>query len=315
MVADMNVLISAIICTHNRAQYLAKAIQSLVDQRTPKDQYEIIIVDNCSTDSTKEVVEQFSSVNNIRYIYESTLGLSYARNTGWRNARGKYVAYLDDDAIACPVWLDKILEVFETVTPRPGCVGGKIYPIWEGTRPKWLSDWLLHCLPVVDWSDTPHVLDDLRMEWLAGANIALPADLLKSLGGFTSDLDRVGNNLLSSGDVFLEKQIIKMGYSCYYHPDIAIRHHIFESRLNQSWFIRRYYWQGVSDAVMQILQERPSRLQRLRLAVSKAIVLLRSPKKIIKLILPTNNPERFTEKCFALITLGHIYGLLGACRQ
>ncbi len=311
----MNVLISAIICTHNRAEYLAKAIQSLVDQRTPEDQYEIIIVDNCSTDSTKEAVEQFSSVNNIRYIYESTLGLSYARNTGWRKARGKYVAYLDDDAIACPTWLDKILEVFETVTPRPGCVGGRVYPIWEGPRPTWLSDWLLHCLPVMDWSDTPHVLDDLRMEWLAGANIAFPTDLLKSLGGFTSELDRVGNSLLSSGDVFLEKQIMKVGYSCFYHPDIAIKHHVFESRLNQSWFTRRYYWQGVSDAVMQILQERPSTLRRLRLAVSKAVILVRSPKSVMKLILPTNNPRRFTEKCFALITLGHIYGLLAAARH
>jgi len=315
MYADMNVLISAIICTHNRAEYLAKAIQSLVDQRTAKDQYEIIIVDNCSTDSTKEVVEQFSSVNNIRYIYESTLGLSYARNTGWRNARGQYVAYLDDDAIACPTWLDKILEVFETVTPRPGCVGGKVYPIWEGPRPKWLSDWLLHGLAIIDWSETPHALDNLCVEWLVGANIAFPIDLLESIGGFTSHLDRIGNNLLSSGDVFLEKQIVKIGYSCFYYPDIAIGHHIFKSRLNQSWFTRRYYWQGVSDAVMQILQERPSRLQRLRLAVSKAIILLRSPKKIMKLILPTNNPKRFTEKCFALITLGHIYGLLGACRQ
>lgn len=311
----MNTLISAIICTHNRAEYLGKAIQSLIDQCTPQDEYEIIIVDNRSTDSTREVVEQFSSVNNIRYLYEPNLGLSYARNTGWRNARGTYVAYLDDDAIACPVWLDKILEVFETVTPKPGCVGGKVEPIWEGPRPIWLSDWLLHGLALVDWSDTPHVLNDLRMQWLVGANIAFPTGLLESVSGFTSELDRVGNNLLSSGDVFLEKQIMKLGYSCFYHPDIAIKHHVFESRLNQSWFTRRYYWQGVSDAVMQILQERPSTLKRLRLAVSKTITLVRSPKKVMKLILPTNNPERFTEKCFALITLGHIYGLLGAARR
>jgi len=311
----MSVLISAIICTHNRAEHLVRAIRSLVDQRTPQDRYEIIIVDNCSTDSTKEVVAQFSSVANIRYIYEPTLGLSYARNVGWRNARGKYVAYLDDDAIACPVWLDKILDVFETVTPRPGCIGGKVYPIWESPRPVWLSDWLLHSLAIVDWSETPHILDNLCAEWLVGANIAFPANILKSIGGFTSRLDRMGNNLLSSGDVFLEKQITEMGYSCFYHPDIAVEHHIFESRLNKSWFTRRYFWQGVSDAVMQILQERPSTLKRARLAVSKATPLLQSLKKVMKLILPTNDPHRFTEKCFALITLGHMFGLLGASRQ
>lgn len=306
----MNILISAIICTHNRARYLIKAIQSLIDQRIPKEDYEIIIVDNCSTDFTKEVVEQYSCRVNIKYFYESALGLSFARNTGWRNAKGKYIAYLDDDAIACPGWLSKILEVFETVRPRPGCTGGKVMPIWESSRPKWLSDWLLHGLTIIDWSDTPHVLPNLSEEWLVGANIAFPADILKRANGFTPSLDRVGNNLLSSGDVFLEKQIVKMGYSCFYHPDIAIGHHIFASRLNQKWFIRRYYWQGVSDAVMQILQERPSTVQRFRYVISKVKIFIKSPKKIQRLILATDDPEQFTQKCFDLIALGHIYGLL-----
>ena len=311
----MNVLISAIICTHNRAQYLTKAIQSLVDQNTPKEKYEIIVVDNCSTDSTKAAVEQFSRVNNIRYIYEPILGLSYARNTGWQNARGKYAAYLDDDAIACPTWLDKIIEVFETVTPRPGCVGGKTEPIWEGPRPVWLSDWLLHGLAIIDWSATPHTLNNLSAEWLVGANLAFPIDILQSVGGFTSRLDRVGNHLLSSGDVFLEKQITHMGYSCFYHPDIAVAHHVFNSRLNKPWFIRRYYWQGVSDAVMQRLEKRPLARRRLCFAILQAMSLLRSPKKLMTLIQPTDDPEKFTQKCFAFITLGHIYGLLGAAKR
>jgi glycosyltransferase involved in cell wall biosynthesis len=311
----MSILISAVICTHNRAGYLSKAIQSLVDQRIPKDEYEIIVVDNRSTDSTKEVVERFSGLCNIRYIYESNLGLSYARNTGWKSARGRYVAYLDDDAIASPIWLDKILEVFETVTPRPGCVGGKVEPIWEGPRPIWLSDWLLHGLAIIGWSETPRVLTNLSAEWLVGANIAFPIDILESVDGFTSSLDRIGNNLLSSGDVFLEKQITKMGYSCFYHPEIVIRHHIVKSRLTQSWFIRRYYWQGISDAVMQIIQEKPSTLKRLRLAISETKKLLHSPRRVMALVLPTNDPEKFTEKCFALITLGHIYGLLGAAKR
>lgn len=168
---------------------------------------------------------------------------------------------------------------------------------------------------MVDWSETPHPLNDLCMEWLVGANIAFPTDLLRSFGGFTRDLDRVGNSLLSSGDVFLEKQMAKAGYSCFYHPDITVRHHVPKSRLNQSWFIRRYYWQGVSDAVMQMLEERLSIRGRLRCAVSEASIVLRSPKRVMKTILPTKNPERFTEKCFALIALGHATGLLGAGRR
>jgi len=311
----VNILITAVICTHNRADYLAKAIRSLVDQCISRDKYEIIVVDNCSTDSTREVVEKFSKICNIRYIYEATLGLSYARNTGWQNATGKYVAYLDDDAIACPAWLEKILEAFETVTPRPGCVGGKVEPIWEAPRPKWLADNLLDVLTIVDWSETPHALNNLSAEWLVGANIAFQVQVLERLGGFKLGLGRAGKNFLSSEDIFLEKEILKAGYSCFYHPKIAVRHHIVKSRLEKRWFIHRYYWQGVSDAVMQILQERPSTLGQLRFALMEAQSLLRSPRKLMTLIFPTNDPEQFTEKCFALITLGHIYGLLRTSKQ
>lgn len=311
----MSVRISAIVCTHNRADYLPRALQSLVNQNMPKDHYDIIVVDNHSTDDTKRAVERFSSTSNMRYIYEATVGLSYARNSGWHNARSPYVAYLDDDAIAHPEWLNRIVETFQTVTPQPGCVGGKTEPIWETDRPRWLSDWLLHGLAIIDWTDTPHVLDNLSAEWLVGANIAFPVDVLRQTAGFTSKLDRAGKNLLSSGDVFLEKQIKKMGYSCFYHPDISIKHHIFKSRLTQSWFRRRYFSQGLSDAIMQLIEKRPSRRRCLRIAISRARSLLQPPNRLMNLLLPTNDPDRFTEKCFALITVGHIVGMLDALRR
>jgi len=105
--------ISAIIITHNRVEYLIKAIQSLLHQSLPKDQYEIIVVDNCSTDHTRETVEKLSANNKVRYVFEPELGSSKSRNTGLQHARGTYVAFLDDDVITCPDWLEKILHVFE----------------------------------------------------------------------------------------------------------------------------------------------------------------------------------------------------------
>lgn len=311
----MRIEISAVICTHNRALYLARAVQSLLEQSLPKSNYEIIVVDNRSTDSTKGVVDRFCGEKCIRYIYESNLGLSHARNTGWRSAKGKYVAYLDDDAIASPTWLEKVLEVFETVRPRPGCVGGRVDPLWEASRPEWLSDELVTSLTVIDWSDTPHVLPDISREWLVGANIAFPVDLLESVGGFATGLDRAGKNLLSGGDVFLQKQIAREGHSCFYHPEVAVSHLVPELRLRKPWFIRRYYWQGVSDAAMQIIRDRPSKAERFRSAASKAASLLGSPGDLLNLFLPTNDPARFTRKCFSLIAVGHVCGLLGAARK
>src|SRR5258706_11020169 len=121
----MTVQISALICTRNRADYLRKALQSLAVQSLPRAQYEIIVVDNGSEDHTKDVVDAYCHMTNLVYIYEETPGLSRARNVAFRRAKGQFVAFLDDDAVGSPMWLEKYLEVFQTFKPTPGSVGGK----------------------------------------------------------------------------------------------------------------------------------------------------------------------------------------------
>ena len=92
-------LISAVICTYNRADLLAGAIESLLEQTLNPAHREIIVVDNASTDGTRAVVEQFAP-DGVRYVLETRQGLGYARNRGWQEARGEFVAYIDDDARA-----------------------------------------------------------------------------------------------------------------------------------------------------------------------------------------------------------------------
>ena len=183
-------------------------------------------------------------------------------------------------------------------------------PIWDIDRPYWLSDLLLHALSVINWSNTPHEIENLAEEWLVGANIAFPIELIKSIGGFNRKLDRSGNKLLSNGDIFLQKQIKKAGLSCYFDPSISIRHRIFKSRISQSWFIQRYYWQGISDSVMYILEESPSYYKRVHLVIAKISSLLRSPRDIRGVFLKTTDPDEFTQKCLMYIKIGQISGLL-----
>ena len=214
--------ISAIICTHNGSKYLSKAIMSLVDQSLDKALYEIVVVDNCSTDETKKIVLcACAEVTNLVYFYEPVLGLSQARNAGWINAKGNYVAFLDDDAIADKYWLEKILSAFKTVNPSPGALGGKVVPIWESPKPDWISDNLLGYYTVVDWSDNAIVIND--KQWLAGVNISFPKHILKSLGGFKTGLGRKGKKLLSNEEILIRKEIEKIGYKIYYSPDIVVR--------------------------------------------------------------------------------------------
>jgi glycosyltransferase involved in cell wall biosynthesis len=303
-----------VICTHNRADYLTQAIRSVLEQRMTADRYELIVVDNRSTDRTREVVRPFESNGSVRYEFEGVLGLCHARNTGWQRARGRYVAYLDDDAVAEPGWLAAIEEAFST-TPGVGVVGGRVDPIWAGDRPPWLSDEIALSLTIQNWSEHHKVIEDLGREWLVGANMAVPRSVLADMGGFHPSLDRVGSRMLSSGDVFLEKQILRRGHVCLYHPKMAVRHLVPKSRLNKRWFIRRYYSQGLSDTAMRLIEEAPSRKERLRLALAMASGLLRSPRRLADLVLPSNDPARFTKKCFCLITIGQIAGLLGALKK
>ena len=81
---NKSVKISAVICTHSHTNYLYKAIKSLINQNLPKELYEIMIVDNNPLSNTKKLIKDFSRVKNLKYVHEPILGISQARNTGWK---------------------------------------------------------------------------------------------------------------------------------------------------------------------------------------------------------------------------------------
>ena len=243
------VKISTIVCTLNRAAYLAKAVESLINQTYPKEYYEIIVVDNGSTDNTREVVEQLSQFARIRYIYEPIKGLCQARNTGWQAAGGKYVAYLDDDAIACPHWLEKMMEAFETVKPAPASVGGRVVPIWESERPPWLEDRMLGAYAIADWGDRARFFKPSSPEHHVGCNVAYSREVLQECGGFNINLGRKGKNLLSNDEHLIRKYMDSHGLGIYYDPEILVDHLVPKERLTRRFMLRRHFWQGISDVV------------------------------------------------------------------
>lgn len=300
--------ISAIVCTYNGEKFLYKAIQSLVNQTLDKGDYEILVVDNASTDGTGEVVKKFETEKNLRYILESKQGLSYARNTGLKMAEGEYVAYLDDDAIACPDWLERILEAFTTILPQPGSVGGKVEPIWEAPRPDWLPDSMLGVLTVVDWSDTPLFLG--QGQWLVGTNIAFPKRLLEEVGGFSVKLGRIGNSLLSNEEYSLCKLLERKGHKTFYCPKASVRHLVKKSRLDQKWFIRRYYWQGISNALMFLDSGKVNLKLRLKKIRETLAEILADAGLVFSLFRHTESQKEFERKRFFVVRIGYLVGLL-----
>jgi glucosyl-dolichyl phosphate glucuronosyltransferase len=304
--------VSVVICTRNRADLFDKAMASVVAQHYPPAAYEIVVVDNGSTDHTAEVARRYESLANVRYLLEPRIGLCVARNTGWRAARADIVALFDDDAVAGPGWLAAIADAFLRNGRDVGVIGGPVEPIWMARRPDWLTDDIAGALTIVDWGADEKPILDLRREWLVGANMAAPKAVLAEVGGFHPWLDRVGSNLLSSGDVHLQQEIVRRGYRCLYVPSMAISHLAPPSRLTQPWFVKRFYWQGVSDAVMDIIRTAPSRRRRLRLAAQRLRRLAASPARLKALALPTAEAGTFRAKCLALIDVGYAWGILGA---
>jgi len=242
--------ISAIICTHNRSSLLGKGLISLVEQTVAANDYEIIVVDNASSDDTKEVTYSLmEKASNLRYLYEPRLGLSHARNRGISEANGEIAAYMDDDAIADPEWLEMIVRAFEDVEPRPVCVGGKVEPIWEIPKPDWFPESLLGYLSLLDLGDEAHWCDFPR-EHLVGCNIAFLKKPLLDMGGFDPLLGRRGQSLKGNEEIELLRKTKQSGQGIYYEPRAIVCHFIPKERLTRKWLIRRLYHEGISVGVL-----------------------------------------------------------------
>ena len=241
--------ITAVVCTYNRDKYLRKCILSLANQSLVTDRYEIIVVDNASTDSTKKVCDEFSGHANFRYIYEPVQGLSRARNTGCNSAKSYYIGYLDDDAVADVQWLEKALWSFNNLLPRPDGLTGPISLDCETELPNWLEGEFQVTLGKLDWGKECFTIN-YDNEKIVGANCFFKKEILSHLGGFNENLGRKKKLLLSGEETQLQKKIEDSGGVIWYHPDVSVKHFVPIERTSPAWFYKRYYWGGISDYIM-----------------------------------------------------------------
>jgi glycosyltransferase involved in cell wall biosynthesis len=239
-------LISAIICTHNRDQYLGAAIDSLLNQ-TLTGVYEVIVIDNASTDTTAEVVKARLAHPKLKYIYESTLGLSVARNTGANHACGSILAYLDDDAEASPQWLQSLYDIYQTNTDVV-IAGGKVTLLWPpGVKPPtWLSDELASGLGAYDLGSEVQYIHNPNLT-PRGLNYSIRKTFLEAVGGFDTNLGRVGKNLLSNEELHMTQLALAEGKQIAYVPEALAAHNVAPARLKPMWFLSRSWWQGISE--------------------------------------------------------------------
>lgn len=246
--------ISAIICTHNRDAYLGAAIDSLLNQDCAD--YEVIVVDNASTDKTCAVVEARLSDPRLTYYYESTLGLSVARNTGARLAKAAILAYLDDDAEASSGWLSALLQAYDE-NEKLAIAGGKVTLIWPpgAAAPPWLSVELSGSLGAYDLGDELAYIQNPGLT-PRGLNYSLRRSFLESVGGFDANLGRVGKNLLSNEELHMTQLALEQGWQVAYLPNALAAHNVSPARMKRAWHLSRSWWQGTSECYREQLAGR-----------------------------------------------------------
>jgi glycosyltransferase involved in cell wall biosynthesis len=221
--------VSIVLSTYNRAEQVGAALEHLLAQGAGAPPFEVIVVDNNSTDETRRVVEAFVTPHGrLRYVFEPRQGLSHARNTGIVEARADIVAFTDDDVRVSPAWVAVISAAFAR-HPQVDCLGGRILPIWPGPTPKWLTPlrWV-GPLALQDYGEEPFEVAAHRPLSLAGANLAFRKSLFNRIGLFSPDFPR-------SEDTQLLIRMWLAGGRALYVPDMLSHAVVQPARLTKAY--------------------------------------------------------------------------------
>ena len=254
-------MLSVIIPTRNRAALLHKALESFRHQTLPADAFELIVVDNGSTDETAVVCREAQDwFNSFVYDFAPMPGLHVGRHRGLKLSRGDILVYGDDDIRAAPTWLAAIHEAFDR--PEVGLVGGKCLPDYEVPPPAW-EQGLWNVLPegrlntfysLVDLGDKG---GEIPAHYVFGCNFSIRKSLLLKAGGFHPD--GMPQDLLQyrgDGETAVSLAVEALGYRAWYSPEAAVYHHVSARRMTPAYIGARAFSQGVSDSYTRLRAKR-----------------------------------------------------------
>lgn len=231
--------ISVIICSYNRARYIREALESLYRQDISKDFFEVIVVDNNSTDETDQVCHTFLNSHpdlNAQYLKESQQGSSFARNTGAEAAKGSILVFMDDDAVAEADFISGYIKLFMEIPHAVGA-GGRIIPRYIPDEPTWMSYYVSSLVGNFDYS--PIRCAFKQGKYPLESNMAVRNEAFKRIGGFNTDLPGVKGTLRIGGegkDFFY--RLTADGSSIIYDPAIRVMHVVETAKLTRAYMYR-----------------------------------------------------------------------------
>lgn len=240
---------SFITCTYNRADDLSRTLDSLVKQVFDAEKFEILIVNNNSTDHTAKVCEQFIEQYpnlNIRSVVEANQGLSFALNRGIKEAKGEFIIYVDDDETIEDEHLSR-LDSYLKENPNIEFVGSAVIPIYAEKEPKWMSPFLQRLIGGAFAVNKTSIELLSTSSYPGTGHTIIKRALYDVYGDYNTDLGRKGTGLLGAEDKDFSIRLIRAGVKCYFLPHIPIYHHIPAYKLTDEFFNKLTYSIGKSE--------------------------------------------------------------------
>lgn len=235
--------VTLVITTFNRAAILQRALNSIAQTPNFSAHAELIIVDNNSTDRTKDVCISFIADHpeiNTRYVFEESQGLSFARNRGIKESQDEYIVFMDDDQEIDKNYIPSVKKCFEET--GAACIGGKIKYMNSHTIPIWLHP-LIETVGQIDLGDSIIYLDG-QSQFLKGGNIAFRKSALFALGGFNTTLGRIGNSLGAAEEDEIQNRLVNNEQKIAYTPDLIQYNWLLPEKFSKSYWRRQAYWSG-----------------------------------------------------------------------
>jgi glycosyltransferase involved in cell wall biosynthesis len=253
-------MISVIIPTRNRAQLLKKTLWSITKQTLPNNDFEVLVIDNGSTDDTFDIVtEYYSLLKNLKYFYEPAPGLHSGRHRGLKESSGEILTFADDDIDAFPTWLEGIQTSF--LNKKIALVGGKNIPQYESHPPDWLEElWLSvkegKYMPDLSLLDFGEEVKEVEPYFIFGCNFSVRKDVLNQIKGFHPDgMPQTLIRFRGDGETHVAEQVKKLGYASLYHPKASIYHLVPSSRMSVEYLEKRAFNEGISGSYADTRRE------------------------------------------------------------
>lgn len=298
----MTLIISVVICTYNRQDLLKDLLETFSKQVLNFSEFEVLIIDNNSSDDTSKISKYYTQrFSNFHYFLEKKQGLSAARNRGWKESKGIYVAYVDDDCKVPTEFLLKATKIIDTV--KPNIFGGPYYAFYNTPKSNWFKDeYGSHCAfqEEKNVNDTPEILH--------GGNLFIQKKLLTKIGGFNPNLGMKGEKIAYGEETDFIRLVKhrKPDAVFFFHPDLFLYHLVRPEKMQWKWILRSNFSKGKYN--FHVFGERLTPLKKIvkSILLFLVVIFVGLPKTLMGLFFRSRKKQPYYQQFFYEASLTYI---------